>query len=75
VQKKLRSANDDYDDDDNEWNEAVYTDKEVTPNKSDISNKTPKQMQPSILKFYYFVVQILLGMFRALLCPSSGWAQ
>jgi hypothetical protein len=29
-------------------------------------------MQQSIVKFYYFVVQILLNMFRALLCPSSG---
>jgi hypothetical protein len=29
-------------------------------------------MQQSIIKFYYFVVQILLNMFQALLCPSSG---
>jgi len=29
-------------------------------------------MQQSIVKFYYFVVLILLNMFRALLCPSSG---
>jgi hypothetical protein len=28
-------------------------------------------MQQSIVKFYYFVVQTLLNMFRALLCPSS----
>jgi hypothetical protein len=32
-------------------------------------------MQHSIVKFYYFVVQILLDMFRALLCPSSGARQ
>jgi hypothetical protein len=32
-------------------------------------------MQQSILKFYCFVVQILLNMFRALLCPSSGARQ
>jgi hypothetical protein len=32
-------------------------------------------MQQSIVKFYYFVVQILLNMFRALLCPSSGARQ
>jgi hypothetical protein len=32
-------------------------------------------MQQSILKFYYFVVQTLLNMFRALLCPSSGVRQ
>jgi hypothetical protein len=29
-------------------------------------------MQQSIVKFYYFVVQTLLTMFRVLLCPSSG---
>jgi hypothetical protein len=28
-------------------------------------------MQQSIVKFYYFVVQTLLNMFRALLRPSS----
>jgi len=28
-------------------------------------------MQQSIVKFYCFVVQTLLNMFRALLCPSS----
>jgi len=32
-------------------------------------------MQQSIIKFYYFVVQTLLNMFRALLCPSSGARQ
>jgi hypothetical protein len=32
-------------------------------------------MQQSIVKSYYFVVQILLNMFRALLCPSSGARQ
>jgi hypothetical protein len=32
-------------------------------------------MQQSIVKLYYFVVQILLNMFRALLCPSSGARQ
>jgi hypothetical protein len=32
-------------------------------------------MQQSIVKFYYFVVQILLNMFRALLCSSSGARQ
>jgi hypothetical protein len=32
-------------------------------------------MQQSIVKFYCFVVQILLNMFRALLCPSSGALQ
>jgi hypothetical protein len=32
-------------------------------------------MQQSIVKFYYFVVQTLLNMFRALLCPSSGTRQ
>jgi len=29
-------------------------------------------MQQSVVKFYHFVVQTLLNMFRALLCPSSG---
>jgi hypothetical protein len=29
-------------------------------------------MQQKIVKFYCFVVQTLLNMFRALLCPSSG---
>jgi len=29
-------------------------------------------MQKSILNFHCFVVQTLLNMFRALLCPSSG---
>jgi hypothetical protein len=28
-------------------------------------------MQQSIVKFYFFVVQTLLNMFRALQCPSS----
>jgi len=28
-------------------------------------------MQQSVVKFYCFVVQTLLNMFRALLCPSS----
>jgi hypothetical protein len=32
-------------------------------------------MQQSIVKFYYFVVQTLLNMFRALLCLSSGALQ
>jgi hypothetical protein len=32
-------------------------------------------MQQSIVKFYYFVIQILLNMFWALLCPSSGARQ
>jgi len=32
-------------------------------------------MQQSIVKFYYFVVQTLLNMLRALLCPSSGARQ
>jgi len=32
-------------------------------------------MQQSIVKFYFFVVQTLLNMFRALLCPSSGARQ
>jgi hypothetical protein len=32
-------------------------------------------MQQSIVKFYFFVVQTLLNMFRALLCPSSGSRQ
>ena len=39
------------------------------------SLKTPNEMQQSILKFYCFVVQTLLSMFRALLCPSSGARQ
>jgi hypothetical protein len=32
-------------------------------------------MQQSITKLYYFVVQTLLNMFRALLWPSSGARQ
>jgi hypothetical protein len=32
-------------------------------------------MQQSIVKFYCFVVQALLNMFWALLCPSSGARQ
>jgi hypothetical protein len=32
-------------------------------------------MQQSIVKFYCFVVQTLLNMFRALQCPSSGARQ
>jgi len=32
-------------------------------------------MQQSIAKFYCFVVQTLLNMFRASLCPSSGARQ
>ena len=32
-------------------------------------------MQQSIVKFYCFVVQTLLNMFRALLCSSSGARQ
>jgi len=32
-------------------------------------------MQQAIVKFYCFVVQTLLNMFRALLCPSSGARQ
>jgi hypothetical protein len=32
-------------------------------------------MQQSIVKFYYFAVQTLLNMFRALLCPLSGARQ
>ena len=32
-------------------------------------------MQQSIVKFYCFVVQTLLNMFRVLLCPSSGARQ
>jgi len=32
-------------------------------------------MQQSIVKFYCFVVQTLLKMFLALLCPSSGARQ
>jgi hypothetical protein len=39
------------------------------------SNKTPNQMQQSIVKFYCFVVQTLLNMFQAILCPSSGARQ
>jgi len=32
-------------------------------------------MQQSIVKFYCFVVQTLLNMFRELQCPSSGARQ
>ena len=32
-------------------------------------------MQQSVVKFYCFVVQTPLNMFRALLCPSSGSRQ
>jgi len=32
-------------------------------------------MQQSIIKFYCFVIQTLLNMFQALLCPSSGASQ
>jgi hypothetical protein len=32
-------------------------------------------MQQSIIKFYYFIVQIMLTMFQALICPSSGASQ
>ena len=32
-------------------------------------------MQQSSVKFYCFVVQTLLNMFRVLLCPSSGARQ
>jgi hypothetical protein len=32
-------------------------------------------MQQSIVKFYYSVVETLLNMFRATLCPSSGARQ
>jgi len=32
-------------------------------------------MQQSIVKFYCFVVQTLLNMFRPLLCPSLGARQ
>ena len=32
-------------------------------------------MQKSVVKFYCFVVQTLLNMFRQLLCPSSGARQ
>jgi len=39
------------------------------------SNKIPNKMQQSIVKFYCFVVQTLLKMFWALLCPSSGARQ
>jgi hypothetical protein len=41
----------------------------------DNSNKTPNQMQQSIVKFYCFVVQTMLNMFRTLQCPSSGARQ
>ena len=39
------------------------------------SNKTPNSMQQSVVKYYYFVVQTPLNMFRALLCPSSAARQ
>jgi hypothetical protein len=32
-------------------------------------------VQQSVVKFYYFVVQTLLNMFRALQCPSLGARQ
>jgi hypothetical protein len=32
-------------------------------------------MQQSNLKLYYFILQILLNMSRALLCPTSGARQ
>jgi hypothetical protein len=32
-------------------------------------------MQQSVVKCYYFVVQTLLNMLQALLCPSSGARQ
>jgi hypothetical protein len=32
-------------------------------------------MQKSIVKFYYFLVQTMFNMFRALLCPSPGARQ
>ena len=32
-------------------------------------------MQQSIVKFYCFVIQTLLNVFRALLCPLSGARQ
>jgi len=32
-------------------------------------------MQQSIIQLYCFVIQTLLNMFRALLCPSSGARQ
>ena len=32
-------------------------------------------MQQSVVKFYGFVIQTVLNMFRALLCPSSGARQ
>jgi len=32
-------------------------------------------MQQSVIKFYCFVIQALLNMFRALQCPSSGARQ
>jgi hypothetical protein len=47
----------------------------VVPSIFNHSNKTPNQMQQSIAKFYCFVVQTLLNMFRALQCPSSGARQ
>jgi hypothetical protein len=43
----------------------------VVPCVFNHSNKTPNKMQQLILKFYCFVVQTLLNMFRALQCPSS----
>jgi Na+/H+-translocating membrane pyrophosphatase len=39
------------------------------------SNNTPKQMQKINRKIYCSVVQTLLNVFRALLCPSSGARQ
>jgi hypothetical protein len=39
------------------------------------SNKTPNQKQQSIVKFYCFVVQTLLNMFRELQCSSAGARQ
>ena len=39
------------------------------------SNKTPNWMQQSVVKFYCFVAQTLLNIFRALQCPSSGARQ
>jgi hypothetical protein len=47
----------------------------VVPCMFNHSNKTPNQMQQSSAKFYFFVVQTLLNMFRALPCPSSGARQ
>jgi hypothetical protein len=32
-------------------------------------------MEQSVIKFYCFVIQTLLNMFQALLCPSSGARQ